>query len=103
MARFTESVDLFDLFVDKQIDRMRGNGITDRLFYLASFLGDHGLIWIALAGLRYFTNVGGAEAAHFAAIRALCAELGQSVLVNVGIKSLFRRQRPVTQVPRPFH
>src|SRR6202022_3636366 len=26
----------------------------------------------------------------------------ESVLVNIGIKSLFRRQRPVVDVPRPY-
>ncbi|HUR77367.1 MAG TPA: phosphatase PAP2 family protein [Acidimicrobiales bacterium] len=103
MARITDAVDRFDHRVDQQIERLRGNAFTDRLFYVASFLGDHGLIWIALSLMRYFTNVGGPDAAHFAGIRALCAELGQSILVNLGIKSLFRRQRPVPQAPRPFH
>lgn len=103
MVGIAEKLDRFDVRVDVQIDRLRGNDFCDRLFYTASFLGDHGLIWIVLALVRYFTNVGGAEVAHFAGIRALCAELGQSIVVNLGVKSLFRRERPVSQAPRPYH
>ena len=102
-ATLNERVDRFDARVDAQIDRLRGNDFFDRLFYTASFLGDHGLIWIVLSIVRYFTGVGGDDAAHFAGIRALCAELGQSIFVNLGVKSLFRRERPVSQAPRPYH
>ncbi len=92
----------FDVRVDVLLDRLRGNRFWDRFFYTASFLGDHGLVWVLLAAVRYFTGVGGSEAAHFAAIRSVGAELGQSILVNLGIKSLFRRSRPVSQIPRPY-
>jgi len=98
-----EAIDRFDARFDRRVDAMRGNAFFDRLFYTASFFADHGVLWIVLAIVRYFTNVGGAEAAHFAGIRAVCAELGQAGLVNLGIKSLFRRNRPVIQEPRPFY
>ncbi len=98
----SKAIGRFDVRVDTQIDHLRGNAFWDRLFYGASFLGDHGLVWFLLAVVRYFTGVGGAEAAHFAGIRAVVAELGQSALVNLGIKSLFRRTRPVSQIPRPY-
>ena len=99
----SEAVDRFDARVDARIERLRGNAFFDRFFYTASAVGDHGKLWIALALLRFFTGVGGTDVARFAAIRALGGELGQSILVNLGIKSLFRRARPVTQVPRPHH
>jgi undecaprenyl-diphosphatase len=98
----SKAIGRFDARVDDQLDRLRGNRFWDRLFYGASFLGDHGLLWVIVAVIRYFTGVGGAEAAHFAGIRAVCAELGQSILVNLGIKALFRRTRPVSQIPRPY-
>jgi undecaprenyl-diphosphatase len=98
----SEAVERFDARAEVQIDRLRGNPVADRVFYAASFLGDHGLIWIVLSVVRYFTGIGGAEEAHFAGIRAVCAELGQSILVNLGVKSLFRRTRPVSQAPRPY-
>jgi len=96
-----ERVDRFDAQVDSQIERVRGNRVTDRLFYTASAVGDHGIVWFAVATLRFFTGVGGTEAAHYAGVRAACAEVFQSILVNLGIKSLFRRQRPVSQAERP--
>ena len=98
-----EAVDRFDARFDRRVDALRGNPFFDRLFYTASFVADHGVLWIALAVVRYFTSVGGDEAAHFAGIRAVCTEFGQSVFVNVGVKSLFRRSRPVIQEPRPFY
>ncbi len=103
MAGIGEAVDRFDARVDLWVAKIRGNRILDRLFYGASFVGDHGAVWVFLAVVRYFTNVGGAEAAHFAGIRSVCAEAGQAILVNGGIKSLFRRTRPVYQGERPYH
>lgn len=98
-----EAIDRFDARFDRRVDALRGSPFFDRLFYTASFAADHGVLWITLAVVRYFTNIGGAEAAHFAGIRSVCAEFGQTVLVNLGIKSLFRRNRPVVQEPRPFY
>jgi undecaprenyl-diphosphatase len=98
---FREAVDRFDARTDATIDRLRGNRFADRFFYAASAVGDHGVVWFAIAIVRYFTGVGGTEAAHFAGIRAACAEVFQSILVNIGIKSLFRRARPIAQKPRP--
>ena len=100
---FSEAVARFDARADAQIDRLRGNAFADRFFYTASAAGDHGMLWFAIAAVRYFTGVGGTQAAHYAGIRAACAEVGQSIVVNVGIKSLFRRERPVSQAPRPHH
>jgi undecaprenyl-diphosphatase len=101
--RFSERVDRFDARADALIDRLRGNRVADRFFYTASALGDHGMLWFGVAALRYLTGVGGTEAAHYAGIRAACAEVVQSIVVNLGIKSLFRRERPVSQAPRPHH
>ena len=83
--------------------KIRGRKPLDLLFYGASFVGDHGAIWVALAVVRYFTGIGGTEAAHFAGIRSVCSEAGQAIFVNGGVKSLFRRERPVYQGERPYH
>lgn len=91
-------VSAFDERVDAVVGRWRGKRFPDRLFYTASYLGDHGKIWFALAVARFFA---GDDAAHFAAIRAAVAEVGQSALVNLGIKALFRRVRPVYEGIRP--
>lgn len=103
MAGFWIRVDEFDERAERVIAPVRGRFFLDQICYTASFLGDHGLIWIILAVVRYLTNIGGAEAAHYAGIRSVVAEAGQAVLVNGGIKSLFRRKRPVPQFDRPYH
>ena len=100
---FSQAVDRFDARVDERIERLRGNKLTDRLFYAASAVGDHGVLWFGIAVVRYFTGVGGDTAAHYAGIRAACGEVFQSILVNLGIKSLFRRARPVHETTRPHH
>lgn len=87
-----------DARVDEAVDRWRGNRLTDRVFYTASAVGDHGVLWFALAGVRALL---GDEAAHFAAARAAIAEVVQSAVVNLGIKALFRRVRPVYEGVRP--
>jgi undecaprenyl-diphosphatase len=99
--RFSERVDRFDARVDELIEHWRGNRVTDRLFYAASAAGDHGMLWFGIAILRFFTGVGGSDAAHYAGIRAAIGEVVQSILVNLGIKSLFRRRRPVHVAARP--
>ena len=92
-------VQAFDDHVDAVFDRWRGNPGSDRLFYAASALGDHGLIWLILGALRGLRS----EHDWHAAVR-LGAGVGiESALVNLGIKSLFRRTRPTLEVERPFH
>ena len=80
----------FDNRVDDAFGRLRGNKTADRLFYGASAVGDHGMIWLALAGLRALRG----PAHRKAAARAAIGVGVESLIVNVGIKSLFRRRRP---------
>jgi undecaprenyl-diphosphatase len=92
-------VDEFDRVVDRGFDRVRGNPVLDRVFYGASAVGDHGLIWLILGALRGLRS----EHDWHAAVR-LGAGVGiESAVVNLGIKSLFRRKRPTWDLPRPLH
>lgn len=87
----------FDADVDKALDRLRGKPLPDRLFYTASELGDFSLIWYLFAtaqGLRRDDDLAGA-------LRIVAAMSLESGLVNGPIKSVFRRARPVSDVPRP--
>jgi undecaprenyl-diphosphatase len=91
-------VDRFDQTVDQAFDRLRGNPVADRVFYAATELGDFGLVWVligatqALGGDRQLARAG-----------RLTATLAvESVLVNGVIKSFFKRERPVSQEPRPY-
>ncbi len=92
------SVDRFDAVVDGWFDRLRGNYRIDRLFYGASAIGDHGMVWVMLGALR------GLRGDHHwpAAVRVGVGVGVESIVVNAGIKSLFRRRRPVVAEPRPL-
>ena len=84
--------------VEEVLDRFRGHPMADRLFYGASALGDHSLIWLILAALRGLRS----EHDWKAAVR-IGAGMGiESALVNLGIKSLFRRSRPSSERSRPL-
>ena len=89
--------DRFDRAVDAGFDRLRGRRAFDLLFYGASAVGDHGLLWLGLAVGRAVRERNRAEAVRVAAILG-----AESAVVNVGIKTLFRRVRPVAAAPRPL-
>lgn len=88
-GRFGEAVKAFDDAVDRGFDTIRGNPTADRLFYGASAVGDFSLIWqLASVATALFGRE--KEAAR------LSASLGaESALINLGVKSLFRRNRPI--------
>lgn len=87
----------FDADVDRALDRLRGRPLIDRLFYTASELGDFSLIWHTLG-----TAQGVRRGGDLAGTLRLTTALGlESTLVNGPVKNLFRRARPVSDVPRP--
>ena len=88
----------FDQAVDTAFDRLRGHPVADRVFYAATELGDFGLIWVLIGATRALGND-----RHVAGAARLTATLAvESVLVNGVVKSLFKRERPVSQEPRPY-
>jgi undecaprenyl-diphosphatase len=93
-----KTVDRFDRTVDRLFERARGYRPIDRVFYGASALGEFGMLWVMLGALR------GLRGDHHwrAAVRVGAAVGIESVVVNAGIKSLFRRRRPVVDAPRPY-
>ena len=88
----------FDAKIDDLFERWRGHRAVDRLFYGASAVGDHGMLWVMLGALRGLRG----DRHWRAAVRVAVAVGLESILVNVGIKSLFRRRRPVVEVERPL-
>ena len=85
-----QAVARFDRVADAGLERLRGHRGLDRTMYAASELGDWSLIW-HLVGLSQALLPGRPA---MSAVR-LSAILGiESVLVNGGIKQLFRRGRP---------
>ncbi|MBW3555747.1 MAG: phosphatase PAP2 family protein [Actinobacteria bacterium] len=88
----------FDRAADKGFEHLRGRPLFDRIFYGASALGDHGLIWLLLGCLRGLRS----EREWTAAVRLGVGVGVESALVNIGIKSLFRRRRPAWELQRPL-
>jgi len=88
----------FDDTVDGWADRLRGITVADRLFYGLSTVGDHGIIWHAIALARI--PVAGERLADAV---ELSAALGiEAAIVNGPVKMLFRRVRPIPATPRPL-
>jgi undecaprenyl-diphosphatase len=83
----------FDRGVESAFDRLRGRRHVDRLFYTASALADFSLLW-------HLVGTGQALRSdrHASEALRLGVALGvESLVVNVGVKSLFRRTRPLRQ------
>ena len=92
-------VEALDTRGDDLFALLRGKPIADRLFYTASALGDFGLLWLALGLVRILRGRPGDTRAG---LRAVVATGLESVLVNVGVKSLFRRRRPRPMAAHPL-
>lgn len=92
-----DAVARFDDAVDELFDRLRGRPALDRFFYAASELADFSLLWHLVGGVRAL----GAEDPLRDLARFSLVMGAESVLVNGGVKSLFRRGRPVHEGTRP--
>lgn len=84
------AVAAFDRWADATLEALRGNPAADRLFSAASHLGDFSLIWHIIGLSRGLTSDEHADQA-FVLAAFLAAE---SLVVNQGVKRLFRRTRP---------
>lgn len=101
MRRITlpTSVDAFDARFDCFWDRFRGNRALDALFYTASEVGDFGMVWMAMSGVQ--GALGAPEQTrHFLRVAGVLGV--ESIVVNVGLKSFFRRERPPWEQDRPI-
>lgn len=94
-----DAVRRFDAAADQAFDRLRGNPVADRVFYAVTELGDFGLIWMLIGGVRALRNDDDIE--DFV---RLAVTMGiESVVVNGLIKNLVKRERPVVDVVRPHN
>lgn len=85
-----DSFDGFDARIDAYLEQWRDSSIAARVFSTASHLGDFSLIWHLMAAARGVSSERRATQGF-----ALSALLGlESLIVNQGLKRLFRRQRP---------
>jgi len=88
-SQFGPAVDAADARIDDLLERLRGHPAADRLFATASHVGDFSLIWHAVGVTR------GLATGRPDQVLVLAALLGvESLVVNQGVKRLFRRERP---------
>ena len=84
------AVGSFDSWGDAQLERLRGNATADVVFRSASYLGDFSIVW-------HLVGVGRAiiDPSVVRQSLAMSALIGaESLIVNQGVKRLFRRIRP---------
>lgn len=81
----------FDDSVERLLDRLRGRPVPDRLFYSLSALADMSLLWVLAAAARGLRPGPRRPDLAFATMAGLGIE---SLVVNQGVKRLFRRHRP---------
>ena len=82
----------FDAAADRILEPLRINKASITLFGFASFVGDFSIAWHVIGFLR---AIGSTERLQQAF--ALSIALGvESLIVNQGIKRIFRRERPTT-------
>ncbi len=85
-----KAIESFDAWADEQLERLRGRKVPDFAFTTASELGDFSLIWHFVGAVRGLTSDHHANQAFI-----FSALIGaESLIVNQGIKRLFRRTRP---------
>jgi membrane-associated phospholipid phosphatase len=86
-----EWVDRFDTALDKRWEPLRANPLMQRAAYTASELGDFGVVWMFVAAIPAL----GGSPRHGKALVRMGVALGiESLVVNQGLKRLFRRPRP---------
>lgn len=85
-------ISAFDQRADAAFERIRGQRALDRLFYSASALADFSLLWHVVGASRALRSRHEEESLRLAAALGM-----ESLLINMGVKSLFRRRRPVRE------
>jgi membrane-associated phospholipid phosphatase len=96
--QFGPAIDRFDEVVDSALERVRGNPVTDRLFTTASHVGDFSLIWHLIGLGRGLVRRNPRQAIVLAGLLGV-----ESLIVNQGVKRLFKRARPTTAGESGLH
>jgi undecaprenyl-diphosphatase len=88
---FGPTVDAFDRRIDELLDQLRGNPVADKLFTTASHVGEFSMVWHAISLGR------GLAKGRYDQVLLLTILIGaESLVVNQGVKRLFKRTRPTT-------
>lgn len=88
-GRFGPAVDAFDDAVDAALEQVRGNPTLDRVMTIATHAGEFSVIWHAASLARGLVKQRPDQ------IVAMAIGIGaESLIVNQGLKRMFRRARP---------
>lgn len=87
---FGPNVARLDAALDRRLEPWRDSELASRVFTAASHLGDWSLIWHLVGAARGITSE--KRAAQALALSALLG--AESLIVNQGVKRLFKRERP---------
>ena len=94
----------FDSAVDDWFEaHLRHRRPVDLLMYGASAVGDHGVLWLLLAGVQAGRRQRAGKPWKRQFLRVSIGLGLESVLVNGPVKLMFRRTRPMHDRPRPMH
>ncbi len=91
--RFGSAVAAFDRWADIALERLRSNKVADTVFVTATKLGDFSLIWQLVNVMR---GLSGGRRAQQTPVLALAIG-AESLIVNQGLKRVFRRPRPTVE------
>jgi len=84
------TLETFDSWGDDQLERLRGHPLADPVFKSASHLGDFSVVWHLIGAGRAVI-----DPSKWRQSLAMSALIGaESLIVNQGVKRLFRRVRP---------
>ena len=88
----------FDDTSDRVLEPLRTNSISNRIFGFASTIGDFSIVWHVIGLGRAIGSTTRLQQAI-----ALSIALGvESLIVNQGVKRLFKRERPTTSGDHRF-
>lgn len=88
-----------DSVAEKATEPLRNNRVSNTIFGTASHVGDFSIVWHAIGLLRAIGSMD-----RFYEALALSIALGfESLIVNQGIKRLFRRERPTVDGDERFN
>jgi undecaprenyl-diphosphatase len=88
----------FDATADRILEPLRINKASIALFGFASFVGDFSIAWHVIGFVR---AIGSTDRLQQAVVLSLALGV-ESLIVNQGIKRLFRRERPTTSGDERF-
>jgi membrane-associated phospholipid phosphatase len=88
----------FDSAGDKLFEPLRKNAVSQRVFSMASTIGDFSVVWHVIGVLCAVISV-----ISFRETLSLSVALGcESLIVNQGLKRIFRRDRPTVSGDERF-